>query len=137
VLFIYFQSSAELYAQCESSPSECQPLAEGHGPDPCDAKLYCSNSGAVEQGYIACTTAADTDGCGVQANAPVAGFTDATLFTSQDVHEDCYSDPDTGENYNYVQWIKFATPPTSGKFTQKYAAPMAPHIATKNNKKSV
>ncbi len=98
-------------AQCSSSPIECQPTTNGHGPDPCDAKVYCSNSGVVEQGLIACTTAADTDGCGVEADAPVNPFNNSTLFSNQSVPASCYIDPSTNNPYTYIQWIKFATPP--------------------------
>ena len=104
-LFIF---STNLMAQCESSPTACQPQAGGHGPDPCDAKIYCSNSGSVEHGLIACTTAADTDGCGVEASL-TSFFTDPSLFIAEGVPVDCYSEG--GTNYTHVQWIKFATPP--------------------------
>src|SRR5690606_16454857 len=76
LFFLFFLFPAqELQAQCESSPPECQPNMElGHGPDPCMAKIYCSNSGAVESGLIACTNAADTDGCGIEAFSEDIGF---------------------------------------------------------------
>ncbi len=96
---------------CGSSPPECQPLTQGHGPDPCDAKVYCSNSGAVETGLINCTTAADTDGCGVEAFADVDTVEDVQLFVDEGVPSECYLDPDDGQPYTYVQWIKFTTPP--------------------------
>ena len=111
VLFVYLQSTTNAYAQCQDSPAVCQPDINGHGPDPCNAKVYCSNSGAVEEGLINCTTAADTDGCGVEADADIPQFLDASLFINEGVPEDCYIDPDTNTYYKYVQWIKFATPP--------------------------
>ena len=50
-------------AQC--AEALCQADVNGNGPSPCQAKLYCSNSGSTTNGIIACTQAADTDGCGV------------------------------------------------------------------------
>ncbi len=100
----------DVYAQCGSSPCFCEPVNPnegGHGPDPCDAKLYCSNSGAVEEGLINCTTAADTDGCGVEPNASVDGITDYFLLNMQN----CFN----AEDYSHVQWMKLATPPMINK----------------------
>lgn len=58
-----FMPSGDLFAQSQSSLVECQPnMTVGHGPDPCTAMVYCSNSGAVESGLINCTNAGDPDG---------------------------------------------------------------------------
>lgn len=114
--FLIFFSS-DLISQCSSSPTTCQPTANGHGPDPCDAKIYCSNSGVIEQGLIACTPSADTDGCGVEANnSNVTPSIDITLFQTQNVPHSCYIDPNTNNQFTYVQWIKFATPPEKNTF---------------------
>ncbi|WP_037374298.1 HYR-like domain-containing protein, partial [Salinimicrobium xinjiangense] len=108
ILLLFFLPPQELQAQCESSPAICQPdMLNGHGPDPCDAKVYCSNSGAVESGLISCTNAADTDGCGIEADDPQIGLYDADAAAQYD-HLFDGSGCETG---NYLQWMVFATPP--------------------------
>jgi hypothetical protein len=108
ILLLFFLPPQELQAQCESSPAICQPdMLNGHGPDPCMAKVYCSNSGAVESGLISCTNAADTDGCGIEADNPQIGIYDAAAAAQYD-HLFNGSECETG---NYLQWMVFATPP--------------------------
>ncbi len=88
---------------CENLPCGGD-LALPFGPDACDSKLYCSNSNAVDNGFIACTPSADTDGCGVNPSLhaiPPAGSDTDILLDALD--SDCYS---TGDN---VQWIRFMT----------------------------
>ena len=98
----------QLQAQCESSPPECQPdMTNGHGPDPCMAKIYCSNSGKVESGLIACTNAADTDGCGIEAFSASIGVYAEAESSTKDLFANAQCD--MGQ---YVQWMVFATPPT-------------------------
>ncbi|MCF1196291.1 hypothetical protein, partial [Mangrovimonas futianensis] len=106
-------SGNQLYAQC--SEPQCQADPAGNGPSPCEAKLYCSNSSSTTNGIIACTQAADTDGCGVTTTTPIANFPNSgylSLFSNQIPANEssCYIDPDDGQPYDYVQWIKFATP---------------------------
>src|SRR5690606_17424365 len=80
-----------------------------NGPDPCEAKLYCSNSGAVQTGLIACTNAADTDGCGVNANAASSA---QSLYSTADASvQELFSGGECNTE-EYLQWIVFATPPT-------------------------
>ncbi|WP_228851854.1 hypothetical protein [Aegicerativicinus sediminis] len=131
ILFLTF-SVEQTYAQCESSPIECQPnMVDGHGTSPCMAKVYCSNSGAVESGLIACTNAADTDGCGIDASADAAENVNDLMYkpnevlypgdgpsrigngarTAEDLtYEQLFASGNcpTGK---YLQWIVFATPP--------------------------
>ncbi|MCW5521192.1 hypothetical protein J1N09_15190, partial [Aureitalea sp. L0-47] len=108
-MFLLF-SVDSVHAQC-TEPS-CLPTSAAlgaNGPDPCSAKLYCSNSGAVQTGLINCTNAADTDGCGVSADAASSA---ASTYASADASVvELFS----GGQYNtgtYLQWIVFATPPT-------------------------
>lgn len=104
--FIFLFSVHILSAQTNCQVAPCAADISGNGPHPCDAKLYCSNSVSVTNGLVACTPAADTDGCGVNASeeaselpgAAVDDFLDATL------PNDCYH---TGQ---YVQWIKYWLP---------------------------
>jgi len=110
VVLLFLFSTDSVNAQC-TEPS-CLPntaLDGANGPDPCAAKLYCSNSGAVQTGLINCTHAADTDGCGVNADADhsnVSQYDDAIQAT-----KNLFSGGEclTGE---FLQWIVFATPPT-------------------------
>jgi hypothetical protein len=62
VFSLLFIISAQLVAQC-GEPG-CVPAVERNGPNPCMAKMYCSNSGNA-QGLVTCTNSADTDGCGI------------------------------------------------------------------------
>ncbi|WP_411768812.1 hypothetical protein, partial [Winogradskyella sp. A3E31] len=119
VVLLFGWSSQSVNAQCDDEISACSAagtgsgnnfMPTGNGPTPDMAKLYCSNSSAVSNGIINCTTAADTDGCGIDASAPGANvaFTDDTLFVNEGVPAVCYSSD--GDLYNYIQWIVFATP---------------------------
>ncbi|MBT8275297.1 MAG: hypothetical protein KJO39_04055, partial [Bacteroidia bacterium] len=110
ILVLLLFSVDTINAQC-TEPS-CLPTSAAlgaNGPDPCNAKLYCSNSGAVQTGLINCTNAADTDGCGVNADAASSA---ASTYASADASVvELFS----GGQYNtgtYLQWIVFATPPT-------------------------
>jgi hypothetical protein len=89
ISLVFFAQQA--YAQCgvvQTAP---------YGPDPCDAKVYCSNNSGVEL-FLACTPAADTDGSGINREQPsVPG---GSLIPQ----DPCYM---AG---HHVQWIKFATP---------------------------
>jgi len=89
LLFIH----QHLHAQC--GVQQTQPF----GPDPCNAKVYCSNNGGVEL-FLACTPAADTDGSGIKRS-----FSSIPNGTGALIPPDpCYI-----SGY-HVQWIKFATP---------------------------
>ncbi|WP_282136831.1 hypothetical protein, partial [Seonamhaeicola maritimus] len=87
----------------------------GNGPDPCKAKTYCSNSGAVESGLINCTTAADTDGCGIDAShdvSVVSNYVGTDLIPGRGITYDHLFSEATCQTKQYLQWIVFATPPT-------------------------
>ena len=107
--FILF-FTPNISAQCTEPSCVAKTVAEGaNGPDPCAAKLYCSNSGAVQTGLINCTNAADTDGCGVSADADHSAV---SLYSTADP---TVTELFSGGEYNtenYLQWIVFATPPT-------------------------
>ncbi len=110
VLMLLLFSANTVQAQCTEPSCVATPASLGaNGPDPCNAKLYCSNSGAVQTGLINCTNAADTDGCGVNADAASSA---ASTYASADASVvELFS----GGQYNkgtYLQWIVFATPPT-------------------------
>ncbi len=123
-LVVLLTTSTQLAAQC--GEPECLPATDRNGPNPCMAKLYCSNSGNV-QGLVACTNSADTDGCGIDrtecgpngagpncapVTSPVPQDIINTYFVTPGVPLNCYRSGTngTGPVYNYVQWIKFATP---------------------------
>ena len=82
MLFLFATNTVQ--AQCEDG-SACAANYDpgvGNGFETFKAKLYCSNSGAVENGLINCTTAADTDGCGIDASqeqSMVAELTEENL----------------------------------------------------------
>ncbi len=103
LLVCCFFSATLTFAQTNCEDAPCAQADAGNGPDICDAKLYCSNSDAVDDGFIACTTAADTDGCGVDASvdAVPTGDTEQLLLDLNDPN--CFQ---SGWN---VQWIKFMT----------------------------
>ncbi len=110
IVFAFLQSTTVANAQC-TTPACLATTAENgaNGPDPCDAKLYCSNSGAVQSGLIACTNAADTDGCGVSADASHSAVSQYATADAEVTALFSSNDCDTG---TYLQWIVFATPPT-------------------------
>ncbi len=102
VLLAITSTCLNAQTNCENPP--CATAAEGNGPDPCQAKLYCSNSDAVDNGVIACTNSADTDGCGIDASMEaIPTATEDAIFSST-LSTSCYT---SGWN---VQWIKFYLP---------------------------
>ena len=104
--------STDIQAQCDSSPPECQPdMMVGHGTDPCMAKVYCSNSGAVESGLINCTNSADTDGCGIDASDDAVDDITTLEFANADMATMDLFDSGTCSTGNYLQWMVLATPP--------------------------
>ncbi|WP_411768433.1 SprB repeat-containing protein, partial [Winogradskyella sp. A3E31] len=114
VLFLFATNTT--YAQCEDG-SACAANYDpgvGNGYETFKAKLYCSNSGAVENGLINCTTAADTDGCGIDASQSQSMVAEIDLnaqFKPGVTYGDLFSGASIPTN-QYVQWIVFATPPT-------------------------
>ncbi|SDB41214.1 Por secretion system C-terminal sorting domain-containing protein [Flavobacteriaceae bacterium MAR_2010_188] len=97
---IFLLSSSGLYAQ-----QGCTCDDEIYGPYICYAKLYCSNSTKVSDGRIACTPAADTDGCGVDVSLEATILLNSNyLFTT--TLGDCFD----STKDKYVQWIKYYTP---------------------------
>ncbi|MDX1471990.1 MAG: hypothetical protein R3213_10870, partial [Flavobacteriaceae bacterium] len=108
LMFFFFASSHATFAQ---SGCECDDPAGSFGPEICKAKLYCSNNAIVDDGVINCTTAADTDGCGIDTSvgAPIKIST-KTLFQQT---LDC----SVGNLDNlFVEWIKFYTPAGVNQF---------------------
>ncbi|WP_194408543.1 hypothetical protein, partial [Aestuariibaculum suncheonense] len=112
MLFLCFTTTVQ--AQCELDECKASYIQGlGNGPDPCAAKLYCSNSGAVESGLINCTSAADTDGCGIdasQAESMVSMYVDASPSTKLLFGGAAQSGAQCDVK-DYLQWIVFATPP--------------------------
>ncbi|SDB32959.1 hypothetical protein SAMN03097699_0737 [Flavobacteriaceae bacterium MAR_2010_188] len=99
MLFFFGTSINETFAQQQST---CDAVPGSFGPQICKAKLYQSNSSAVDDGVINCTTAADTDGCGINISVGAEiKISSRTLFEET---TPCYN----GEQY--VEWIKFYTP---------------------------
>lgn len=91
LLAFFLLASLSTQAQCDVQQDAA------FGPDPCEAKIYCSNSGAAEL-FITCTPAADTDGEGIDRSfSSIPG-------DGQEPTDPCYI-----PGY-HVQWIKFATP---------------------------
>lgn len=107
LLFLFFLSwiciPSNGQTNCENLPCGGD-LSQPFGPDICKSKLYCSNSDNVDNGFIACTPSADTDGCGVlgavSSVPPPGGEMD--LMLSQ-LDAECYT---SGDN---VQWIRYMT----------------------------
>ncbi len=92
-----------LNAQTNCTDPPCANADQGNGPDPCESKLYCSNSDAVDDGFIACTPSADTDGCGVDASASTVPVGDTEQLLLDIGDPNCFQ---SGWN---VQWIRFLT----------------------------
>ncbi len=101
LLMLFWTINIQAQTNCEDAP--CAQAIAGNGPIPCESKLYCSNSDAVDNGFIACTTAADTDGCGIDASVPAVptGDTEQLLLNLNDPN--CF---EAGWN---VQWIRYLT----------------------------
>ncbi len=113
IVMVALAMPTESIAQCESSPAECRPdMVVGHGTDPCNAKVYCSNSGAVESGLINCTNAADTDGCGIDASSDAVADITTIQFANASLSTQALFNGGQCSTGNYLQWIVFATPPT-------------------------
>ena len=116
VFALFFMFSNPIQAQCEDG-SACAANYDpgvGNGFQTFKAKLYCSNSGAVENGLINCTTAADTDGCGIDASqeqSMVALYDGTSIYRGAETYNDLFSESPIPLN-QYLQWIVFATPPT-------------------------
>ena len=100
ILGILTTSTAQ--TNCQTAP--CAAEVSGNGPEPCEAKVYCSNSGSVDNGLVACTPSADTDGCGVNASVSSLPTGDVEDFLDATLPGNCYS---TGQ---HVQWIKYWLP---------------------------
>jgi Secretion system C-terminal sorting domain len=105
-------STANVQAQCSSSPPECQTnMVLGHGWSACKAKIYCSNSGSTESGLITCTPAADTDGCGIDASEDAISDLELIEYANADATTTGFFSSGTCNTGNYLQWMVLATPP--------------------------
>ena len=99
------------FSQCQDERVECgaafvldgeEMVFTGNGPDPCLAKLYCSNNSEVPDGLIDCDQGADTDGCGIVKIAD--------LGTGGGDWNDLFSGAECATGSN-LQWVRFSTPP--------------------------
>jgi len=104
VLIFGLITTQKTFAQTNCEIEPCAPGTVSNGPDPCAAKVYCSNSGVVPNGLINCTPSADTDGCGVDASDTAVPTGTLATFLDNTIPENCYS---LGDN---VQWIKYWLP---------------------------